>query len=372
MSFQEELYYKIEAYLSGELDAGEVTAFENQIAADDFLKAEVEKHKVANALIIEQRLVSVKNILQEERIKDSTNSGKPNNPFGFILLAVAAIGIGGSVFMLNKGEDIVSSKKEENQNNQTVSTTIAPDNKNVSGNKERASKDASQPVVADADNGFHKQQIQQMEEHLRVDEKGSLYIDTAAHSKKSESLTSALPITKKASEQIQATTDPCAHVTIQSTVKASASCSHEATGTILVSSIQGGTKPYTVTIIDSHKESVLNDVLHAGTYQVYITDANACEKIYSNVQVIEKECSIDYSFNPFIGEKWLIESYKTGGQLEIYNKGGVLYYKENLEANASNEWTGIGYNNQILPGYYIFVIKYADGTIKKGSVTIVQ
>ena len=73
-----------------------------------------------------------------------------------------------------------------------------------------------------------------------------------------------------------------------------------------------------------------------------------------------------------MGEKWSIESYKVAGQLEIYNKGGVLQYKEHLDANSFNEWTGIGYNNQIMPGYYIFVIKYTDGTIKKGSVTIVQ
>jgi hypothetical protein len=371
MSFQEELYYRIEAYLSGELDAGEVATFEAQISADDLLKAEVEKHKIANALIVEQRLLSVKGILQEERNKDS-NSNSSSKPFGFMLLAVAAIGIGTSVYILNKGNDNVSSTKDENTKQQTTSTVVTPENKNISENKDRENKNTSQPLAAAIDNGFHKQQIQQIEEHLRVDEKGGLYIDTISVVEKSESTTAVFPDPKKVSEQTEITSHPCSNVFIQAAVKATASCNSEATGNILVSSIQGGTKPYSVSIINSHKESVVNGALQTGIYNVYIMDANTCEKMYSNVEIVEKDCPVDYSFNPFIGEKWLIESYKAQGQLEIYNKGGVLHYKETLDANHVNEWTGTGINNQTIPGYYIFVIKYADGTVRRGSVTIVQ
>ncbi|HSY61331.1 MAG TPA: hypothetical protein VK796_05615 [Cytophaga sp.] len=368
MSFQEELYYKIEAYLSGELDAGEAAAFENQISADDLLKAEVEKHKIANALIIEQRLLSVKGILQEERNKDS-NSDFSSKPFGFMLLAVAAIGIGTSVYILNKGHDNVSSTKDENTKPQTTLTIATPENKKEAVRNDHAVQESSQQATAD--NDFRKQQIQQIEEHIHIDEKGSLYIDSSLVVKKNEtnSSTSQTPAVKPI---VPVVSDPCSNVSIQATIKTTPSCSHETTGTILVSNIQGGRKPYTVSIVNSHKEFVANGTLQIGVYNVYIMDANTCEKIYSNIEIGEKDCPINYSFNPFIGEKWSIESYRVEGQLEIYNKGGVLQYKETLDANHMNEWTGIGYNNQIIPGYYIFVIKYRDGTVRRGSVTIVQ
>ena len=369
MSFQEELYYKIEAYLSGELDAGEVTAFENLISTDNLLKAQVEKHKVANALIMEQRFLSVKNILQEERIKDS-NSGSSFKPVGFILLAVAAIGIGTSVWMLNKDNVTPSSTKGSAGNDQIVSTTTAPINKNTAVNNKPALKQTSPPITGALDNSFHKDQNEEVQENARADNKTIVYVNSTSN-KSLESITipsKVIAPTIKSNVPV----NPCSNIFIQATVKAIPTCSHEVTGTILVNNILGGTKPYIVEITNSHKESVVNGALEAGTYHVSIIDANTCEKMYSSVQITEKECPIDYSFNPFIGEKWAIESYKAAGQLEIYNKGGVLQYQEHLDANSSNEWTGVGLNSQILPGYYIFVINYADGTTQKGSVTIVQ
>ena len=368
MSFQEEIYYKIEAYLSGEMDAGEVTAFENLISTDNLLKAQVEKHKVANALIMEQRFLSVKNILQEERIKD-LNSGSSFKPVGFILLVAAVIGVGMSVWMLNKEDVAASSSKDAGVNNQILSHTATPNNENTAVNNNPALKQASLPNTDNINNHFHKDQIKQVQDLAREDEK-IVYIDSAFINKNNES--NAVDPTPAFKPNVTAVSNPCSSVSIQATVKASPTCNYEATGTILVNNIQGGTKPYIVSITNSHKESVVNVALEAGTYYVYIYDTNFCGGGYSSVQITEKECPIDYSFNPFMGEKWSIASYKATGQLEIYNKGGVLQYKEHLNANSLNEWTGVGLNSLILPGYYIFVIKYTDGTIKKGSVTIVQ
>lgn len=170
MSFQDEIYYyKIEAYLSGELDADEVISFENQISTDDLLKAQVEKHKVANALIMEQRLLSVKNILQEEQIKDFNLNASFKKPVGFMLLAVAAIGIGTSVWMSNKDDNTTSSSKDSSIKNQIVSQATTPENNTISDNKEGVGKETSQPITAPEENGFHKGQIQQIEENLRLD-----------------------------------------------------------------------------------------------------------------------------------------------------------------------------------------------------------
>ena len=58
--------------------------------------------------------------------------------------------------------------------------------------------------------------------------------------------------------------------------------------------------------------------------------------------------------------------------LKFTGEQEVFYFQKTISANTANSWSGMGIGNQVIPGYYIFVINYADGTVKRGSVTIVQ
>lgn len=369
MSSQEALYYKIEAYLSGELDAGETAAFEEQISTDGLLKAEVEKHKIANALIIEQRLLSVKNILQQERIKDS---GAASKPFGFIAMAVAAIGIGASVFFLTHDDEVVRTSAKQEKAAQSIDLANAAEkNENTDPAKQPENKFSQDAVTTDP--GFHKHQIQLAEENIFVDERNPVSIDSAPINKSTE--VHALPTERKntVDHSTNVPADPCVNASVQATVRSIPSCSREATGNVLVQNIHGGTKPYSITLSSANGESVTNGALAKGIYQVAIMDAKGCVQTYADIIVDEKDCPKDYSFNPFYGdEAWYIDPENAERQLEIYDKGGALYFKKSIPALVSFKWTGMGLGNQIIPGYYIFVMKYADGTIQKGSVTIVQ
>lgn len=370
MSFQEETYYKIEAYLSGELDAVEKEAFEKELSTDDLLNAEVEKHKIANALIAEQRLLSVKNILQEERVKDS-GSGNSFNPVGLVIVAAVAIGIGTSVWMLKN--DINASSDDASQN----TSGIVKSENSVEQAKMNALKKESEQNVPVEDIGFHKQQIQQMEEHLHTDEKGVLYIDSSyIHTRadiKAQMNDQNVPQTPMPNVAESASVDPCAHVSVQASIKPSPSCSHEPNGNILVLNMNGGTKPYAFSVVSNSNESVVNGQLTKGVYKVIVSDSKGCSHTYSDIVIAEKDCPVDYSFNPFYGnEEWEIAPQDIDRELEIYDKGGVLYFKKHIPGSTSYKWNGMGTGNQILPGYYIFVMKYANGTVQKGSVTIVQ
>ncbi len=362
MSFDAETYYKIEAYLNGELKGEELRAFEQNLAVNASLQAEVEKHSIANALIIEHRLLSVKNILQEERAKDSGSIKT------YVLLALAAgiISIGVAVFVR---KDTRSDIKQNHPVNETITAQT--------NGKVKVSVDPVESVEAtqygtsvSSDIGFRKQTIQQLEQQRNLVERSVYIVDTivpVADNKSVQSLSSK-------EERVQHNTkeDPCANVKIEAIIKTTASCVHTATGTILVENIQGGTKPYAISFSAKTNEWIRNGELIKGMYQAIVTDANNCVQEFTNIHIEEKECAIDYSFNPFLGEKWHIDAYNSDGRLEIFNKGGVLYYQSIIEAQTELAWSGLGSGNQILPGYYIFVLKYSDGTVKKGSVTIVQ
>jgi hypothetical protein len=380
MSFQEEIFDKIEAYLNGEFDATEVKAFEHQISIDESLKHELEKHKIANALIVENRLLAVKNILQTERVKSTDSSF--NKPLGFIVLAVATIGVGASLLILNQKDDTTVLMKQEKGNSEVVSNisksnlTHSNSVKIKSNNlvTEGTHESQAQVATSEQNNGFHKHQIQMIENQMSLIEKDISKTDSSnifiekQNGVPQQKTTYNTPVVK----QIVVAT-ACEQVSIQASVMTTPSCSDKASGSILVQSITGGTKPYSIALSSNTNESVSNGEISKGMYQALITDANGCTHRYSNLVVNEKECTIDYSFNPFYGdEEWNIAPQASDGQLEIFNKGGMLYYQKNIPAQITYKWNGMGIGNQIIPGYYIFVIKYADGAVKRGSVTIVQ
>lgn len=368
MSFDEFTYERIEAYLNGDMSLEESIAFEKELSADTSLSELVNKHKLVNDLVLENRLLSVKNILQEEHakaIKEDTYKKYIYSAIAAIVVTCAAV----SILVYNKtnepkqGATPIIEATSENSSSITIQA-----NRNAKSIHSKSSFEQTiQPTY------LRKQDVQ------LIEEKNKLNV-VSVEKQVAQDIKETTTITQKTEHQTeemntskgQTTTDPCAGVVINADLKTLPTCLHESLGNVVVYNTQGGTKPYKIAVLNEQKEIVLNSNLAKGIYQVQITDAKGCEKIYPSVEIAEKDCPLDYSFNPFIGEKWSIESHTTSGQLEIYNKGGVLYYKENLEANRENEWTGTGFNNQLMPGYYIFVIKYADGTIKKGSVTIVQ
>jgi hypothetical protein len=377
MSFQEEIFDKIEAYLNGELDATEVKAFEHQISIDESLKQELEKHQIANALIVEQRLLAVKNILQTEKVKSTDSSF--NKPLGFIVLAVATIGVGASLFLNQKGDTAVVVKQEKIKSE--IVSNVAKSNSvrsNGSANQSNTivmkGTHETQAATSEQNNGFHKHQIQLIGNQMGLNEKYNSKPDSSNIfiEKKNvvpqQKTTDNTPIVKP-----MVSTTPCEQVSIQASVKTTPSCMDKASGSIFVQSITGGTKPYSISLSSNTNGSVSNGEIPKGMYQALITDAKGCTHTYSNLVIDEKECPIDYSFNPFYGdEEWNIAPQASDGQLEIFNKGGVLYYQKNIPAQITYKWNGMGIGNQVIPGYYIFVIKYADGTVKRGSVTIVQ
>ncbi len=363
MSFSAFTYDQIEAYLNGELSSAEQEAFEKELSINNSLVDQLEKHKLANALIMESRLLSVKNILAEEKIKTAQKASYKKYAYAAIALA-AAIGTAVSVlvYSTNKKDDQAPKQFEEER---TYGSGIFSEKEKINSILPATAEKSYQTQTPEP-TYLRKQDVQLMEEQHQLNKEYSTAKVAPDTVKVLE------PAHPEKTVEAYETKDVCAGIAIKADVRTTATCLHEAAGNVLVHNIQGGTKPYNVSIIDAHKESVRNGELAKGIYQVYITDKNGCGKTYSAIEITEKDCPKDYSFNPFIGETWIIESHNSSGKIEIYNKSGALCYQANLDAHASNEWTGVGLNNQILPGYYIFVIKYSDGTSKKGSVTIVQ
>ena len=154
------------------------------------------------------------------------------------------------------------------------------------------------------------------------------------------------------------------------------SCNNKATGLIrfIESSISGGTAPYKYALNGIFSDSLVYRNLLPGLYNIAIKDAFNCLKEWKKVKIDRINCFGEFKFAPLYGEIWEIPVEKGyPGVLTITNKSGIIVYQLKFDGLSELTWNGMSINNQMLPmGAYPFIIKYQNGNIFRGTVTIVK
>lgn len=141
--------------------------------------------------------------------------------------------------------------------------------------------------------------------------------------------------------------------------------------------INGGTIPYAVDwneISTASGQSATQ--IKTGDYTIYITDANGCEMPY-NFFMGNEPCDviIPNVFSPNNDGKNDVFSIKYLEQydnvtLTIYNRWGneLIYF-----SNYQNNWDGRTASGSLVSdGVYFYLLKFDDGTVETGNVTIIK
>lgn len=154
------------------------------------------------------------------------------------------------------------------------------------------------------------------------------------------------------------------------------SCNNKATGIIkfIEGSVSGGTAPYQFAINGIFSDSLVYRNLLPGLYNIAIKDAFNCMKEWKNVEIEKINCFGEFKFAPLYGEIWEIPVEKDyPGVLTITNKSGIVVYQLKFDGLSELTWNGMSINNQMLPmGAYPFIIKYQNGNVFRGTITIVK
>jgi hypothetical protein len=357
MRTDDQTYHLIEDFLAKKLDTEKLQAFMQELAQSQELRSKVEAHKLANELVIENRLKDIKGLLHQEKI----NSGKTrlwkkiiSGITGGLLIASLLF------FMVDKNEndpkDILpanESEKELRSNN--ITDNQVEQNSNVTKNKKsekRLTPDETEnnkfPVTSDT---------------------------TPKTIEATEALKNHIPNSIDESVKQNPSVTPvnisCDQIDITANVSVKPACEGDNNGAITLSGFKGGTAPYHFEVTNNHDEFI-NSQLPAGNYSIIINDSKGCKKIITHVDVAEKICQKDYSFNPSIGESWDIPSSKNSGTLILYDESGNVYFTQQISSGAKEQWSGQSKNGEVKTGYFLFTINYNDGTTRQGSVTIVR
>lgn len=366
-------YEQIEAYLANKMPEQERIIFDEKIKNDLTFAQDVELHALANDFVIEQRLLSVEQKIKALKpIKTSIFSVK-SALLGFTFLSLTL----SLLFIFSEKKEI----KEENEKTEIIQKESVAIEKISDKNEEISDikKIISPEVVQEQEAQIPIKKISKIQENIIdtimiIDEEKKIKQNQIVKIKQSPK-NIVLEQDKNKEIIVVNEENPCEKNQVIFTVKSTDACENVADGKVIISTVEGGKKPYLYSINkkDYYSFDEFGGLLH-GDYVVTIKDANKC--IYQKAITIQsKNCKEDkeYLLNPQFSVWEIPFNKEKNAFLKIMNKKGLTVYKQELEINSYHEWNGQTQENRLLPlGLYVYLIEYEDGEIEQGYITLVR
>lgn len=366
-----ETYYLIDRYLQGELNSEELAAFEKRMHEEASFEAEVEHQKMVNLVITGAEFQN----LRETMTKDIArfDSGKSPSAKWWITGGIALLTIAGA------GLVKLSEKKSPQAETRTVKTTSPVAALETPATQKEEAKETIQEhsLSRHEDNKtkssrFSASGTDSLPPSTSPVEVAENTIKDTSDKTPAARETIKTPETKHAP---MASQDPCKGTEISFGLSSTPTCSGEMKGSILVNTPKGGKGPYTYSVSPQSAASSNGhfENLPSGMYQVRVADAHGCftEK---GVAVTEKECPKPnkFVFSPDLGETWTIPGAdNASGTLNIYNRGGILIFKETFGPSGVKEWNGTSLSGSPAEaGLYVYIIEFTNGKKEHGQVTV--
>ncbi|MFN3404246.1 MAG: hypothetical protein ACK40G_09155 [Cytophagaceae bacterium] len=193
---------------------------------------------------------------------------------------------------------------------------------------------------------------------------------------KSEKVIASLKNIESNNEIIKTISDPCINIKISAGISTSPSCEDNPSGSISIipSSIKGGSGPYKVSLNNSDPGTDFSyEGLKSGTYNINIFDKNNCNTfLTASVGIKSCEQMIEDAFSPQYGERWRFPFRGSQqAEIKIMAKNGQEVFSSLI--HEGDEWDGKSSSGQELQGgLYQFIIKFNNGTISKGTISIIR
>jgi hypothetical protein len=166
--------------------------------------------------------------------------------------------------------------------------------------------------------------------------------------------------------------NPCDLVIMETQLSIEHVCPQLSLGAIDIISSEGGLSPYTYELKTSNISIKDWSELETGNYIFLTKDANNCtsEKSFT---IIDKDCPLNYDFNPSLNQQWVALKAFDNGKITItHAKSGEQISQSKLIKGESITWDGLKNNGDYSLGFHIFVIEYENNKIVKGKITVSQ
>lgn len=371
MSYDEEIYELFDRYLSGNASQAEKVLMNERFMLDQEFKDEFEFYRIGRDLIIENRLQKTSEAIN--RLRETETGKTPGNTIVLTVTAILLLSVAGiaTYFIKSKNRASISQK--------VIVTDTSLGEEKTKDIITFSQNSSPEPFVTKLP--VPKATFQQNENTDQDQLTAQGESNTSQTEQSSEENTQTLPaadrlVNEPAAANALQPADPCAAVSITARLSAIPTCAGKSEGEIDITSVKGGTKPYTFQIGNSVFSEYQITNLRAGKYSVKVTDENGCQGDLGTAAVGEKNCyeSQDLSFNPFDGETLKIPSVREkGGILKILTRSGLTCYRLQFASGSNLIWDGVSsHDGNVTEGFYIYIIEYTDRSAENGTITIVR
>lgn len=354
----------IERYLDGEMNYQEKLDFAKELEKNADLKSEFEFYKLANIAVKEYKLFSIQNDLQF--VKEEYIVNEKKKLFYKILIPVI-IGILGVALYAYLGTGSNEAKVEKTKSVQ-LADTVKKTSESISIESYHANSEKVDIVKrdrADVENIAKEAPLSIKGNEANIVQNIPIKVLVDSTQEKSSKLKD------KFVETAKNVINPCVAYNISFGVSEKQTCFDKHSGEIIVNKCEGGIKPYTYILSNGEQNgSGVFNGLEAGEYSVYVKDNNGCNSEVKTSKIKTIQCNLDFYLDPSTNIPVRFQAYHIVGTLYIYDKGGNLKSKSTMPADSDFDWYGDAESVKLAAGYYLFIIKYEDGVVQNGSITI--
>lgn len=383
MSDREKYANLVERYLDGELEGDALLAFEKELATNMELREHLELYQLANAAIIQHKIARVGEIVREvgEDYRTRRDSGRWFRGLAWGSLVMATVSTG--VFLSQRYDREKEDRAERGMGRMTDSLLVVAGDGGVvrdeddlatgewvdSAEKKRVAK--SRLSASEKENKEINVNSGPAEAIKAEAPDGAYLTDTM----KKPSLIDASDLEEKVVfvQPGNTTADlvPYEDNAMTASLDVKPTCAGKREGSVTVENIRGGVGPYRFYLSSGEENThgVFLD-LEAGVYAVRVLDSDQRELHMADIVIVSERCRQDFYLDPLYGAPVVFTPYEKAGVLTIFDKGGNARFTKNVFEHQAYEWFGEANDGKLSPGYYLFVIRYEDGVIQNGSITV--
>lgn len=378
----------IESYLSGNLPEDEMNDFQSRMKEDPSFAKEVEMHKQIHEIIENGTYIHIRNELKSIHLKKIKFFNSIRR-ISFFVTGGLIVGLVMFLVLKNQnesnevaGKTTDNSIQQESADTMQEHTKVIPSQSPVKNSKSQLQ--AEKPVTGESKNTKNNAEINQ-----DINENQSIFINNQpnsdAHTPDINSINadnasdnqSNSDHTQDAPEVENIIKTDCDKVKIEAVIIELESCNNKPTGSITIDrkTISGGRPPYAFSLNkDKFYDTLVFSALYPGNYSVFVKDGNDCTGIIGVARIGSTDCTYQAVFAPLKGETWTVPADPNKeGMLQIFSKAGLLVFSSRIPENETFLWNGETISGGQLPmGIYMFEIRYSDGNIFTGTVTILK
>lgn len=365
---------QIDQYLKGELSSKEAAAFEEEMKNNPELAREVEYNQIANEIIVEDGLSSVKARLR--KIHEPSVVGKKLLTFSIASLMFIGLGVGTFLYY-DDSETNTFSTQPQAYNLQ--------DNQNLDNSEILEDPVSTEEIDENSENELESGTSEEDKKAIIANTKPSEAINveennTTEVTDVEDVLSADTVVVKK---------DVCDEVAIYANVLIENTCKDVKNGSVLIetNTISGGEGPYQYAILPSTKrmrisevpfsEQIYYDSLSSGYYNFLIKDKNGCLSYSERAALVRaSNCTVNpvpISINSKENKGWLINDSLSVKASLIIKDGNTnhIIFKEDFNPGNQLRWSGKdSLGNYLEKGSYNYKVEYFNGTTKSGTLKI--